>query len=385
MTRALIVPLLALLTACGGGPNPRPLSPPAGAIAWTEVVGGAYVDTCRTADGFAATRAGSVERWATAESGPPRRLWRHALPWPTSGAPATHISCPADAPVVHLADGQARAATAEGLSPAALPPRGDAPQAQRSFPAGARTVQLGRGGWALRQGRRAVEARPVAGDLADATWDGETLWAVGAGGLFRWRPGDVQPLRLRLPAVAGERELMRVFRDGPFLWVIDTTGIGWPLRIDGATTTLARPAGPVRLTGPERVLIIGHTRIRLALGQSTMQLAPAGDEDGARATELSLDGRITAVQPLGDRELLLGVGDAIERWRIDGPPTQVSRWAAGAPTTRIIADAARVLAVGGYGVLVGRVDGPVNAPAARPAAGPADPPGPGPAPSLAPR
>ncbi len=348
MARLASLTALALgAMACGGRPPPATV-PAAGGLAWTAVYGGAWVATCPLADGFAALRAGGLDRWVVSAAGPPKPTPPRALPWPGDGGPGVSLGCAAegDRVVVHRLSGPPLAPEGEGWAEV---DGGATPEAAPGWsgPIAGRAVRLARGGWALVRGGAPIAGRPTAGDFADATWDGEAgvLWAAGPTGLWRWRLDH--PRLTFVPLPGGPRSLMRVWRDGPFLWVVDDSRTGLALDLSAGLPRLARPAGPVRLTGPDRMALVGGRRVAVALGGQALTV------DGQ---SVDLGGRVTAFTPLGEAEVLLGVGSAIERWRIAGPPVRVARWQPGGRTGRLIVAGRRVFAVGGYGLLLGALD-----------------------------
>lgn len=364
---------LVLLAGCAGRPA---VVAPRGAIAWTAAAGGAWVDGCRLDDGVAVVSAGVFERWTLPAEGPPQRVTRHRFDWPVE-PPVVAVECAGDEAVVRFADGRAGLSEAGGwqvIDAANAVVAGDFTAVE--FSRGERALVFDRGGWSLRIGGAVVDRRPVAGDLADATWDGEDLWAVGPGGLWRWRPGVTQWAPAALPAPLRGRALTRIWRDGPFLWVVDEALTGYALDVRGGTTTLARPPGPIRMTSAAQATLLDGHRVEVTLGGESLTVV---DADGA-ARVIALGGRVHAFGTLGDAEVLIGVDDAIERWRVRGPE-RVARWPVGDVTRRVIATGDQVFAVGGYGLLVGRVEG-ISSPRA---AGRVDPPSPAPAPPSADR
>ncbi len=357
MKPALTLPaLLALLVGCGGRPAPAP-EPVAGGLRWTAVYGGAWVATCVLGDGFYGLRAGGLDVWTVPAQGPPKRGPSLALPWPAAGSPARTLGCPpgGDAPlIVHLSDGAAVSPDDAGWVRVDNPPLAGEPAAEWSGPINGRAVRLDRRGWALVRQGVAVAGRRTAGDFADATWDGMsgTLWVVGPTGLWRWRLEDPRMTFVPLPDNA-PRALMRVWRDGPFLWVVDDSRIGYALDLKDGMARLVRRPGPVRLTGPERMALVGGRRVSVELGGEAMVV------DGQT---VALGARVDAFTPLGGAEVLLGLGPAIERWRVIGEPQRVERWTVGDRTRRIIVSGSRVFAVGGYGVLIGAAELPDRPP-----------------------
>lgn len=370
---------LALLLA-GCGARPAPMGPPAGPVAWHAVYGGAWVATCATADGFVGLRPGGIDRWVVPAEGPPRPVASMALPWPAEGGPGVSLHCPADDSwVVHRAEGGPLRWVDGAWQPAAAA-AAPTPRAAAAFTVAGRALRVDRGGWALVRGGAAVAGRQLPGDFADATWDAAAgaLWAVGPTGLWRWTLARPVFAPVALPGGA-QKALMRVWRDGPFLWVVDEAGVGRALDVRGGPARLARPVGPVRLTGPDRMALVGGRRVAVVLGGESLTV-----DDGP---PVALGGRVGAFAPLGEADVLLGVGDGIERWRVAGEsPRRVARWATGGATRRIIVADGRVLAAGAYGLLVGAVEGFTSSPPeGRPAAGPGGPPGPGSRPTPASR
>lgn len=362
--------LLLLVAGCAG----RPVAvAPRGEIVWTAAAGGAWVGGCRLDDGLAVVGPGEVERWTLPADGPPQRVAQHRFDWPV-GPRAVAVECEGDAAVVRFADGRAARSDAEWRVIDAASAVGGGGWTTVEFARGERALVFDRGGWSLRVGGAVVDRRSVAGDLADATWDGADLWAVGPGGLWRWRPGMPHWARVPLPPPARGRALTRIWQDGPFLWVVDEALTGYALDVRSGAATLARPPGPIRMTGADQATLLDGHRVEVTLGGDAWTVV---DPDGT-ARAVPLGGRVHAFGTLGDDEVLIGVDDAIERWRVRGPE-RVARWPVGAVTRRVIATGDRVFAVGGYGLLVGRVER-VSPPRA---ADRGDPPSPAPAPSSA--
>lgn len=368
----------ALLVGCGG----RPAVPveTAGAITWVEAHGGAFFDGCRAGDELALLSADALERWALPRSGPPERRVRTETGWPTGPRPVA-VRCTREV-VVEFDDGSARRSDAIGWQPADANTDGmedgitddsDGMRDGVALGVGARRLIFERTGWRLLEDGVMREQRGRPGDFADGTWDGTSLWAVGPSGLWRWQPGQTRWAPVTLPGAARGRALSRIWRDGPFLWVVDDTQVGYALEVAGSSARLARDPGPVRLSGAERTTLLAGRRVAATLGGTTLSV-----DEGA---PIELGGRVSALGTLGDTEVLLGVGGAIERWDVRGP-TRVGRWAVGGATRRLIATPDQVFAIGSYGVLVGRL--PVAISPDR-AADPSAPPSPAPAPSPAPR
>lgn len=364
----LVCVWLGLLLGCAGRPGARDGAgaPVSGEVAWREVVGGAWVDGCVLADGIAVVGAGVFEQWTLPAEGPPQRVVRHGFDWPV-GPRVVGVACDGGV-VVRFADGSAMRREGEGWQRVDAVGSTDGMNGTDgtdetgegmdgfaqgiAYRAGERTLVFDRGGWRVLVGGQITEQRWVAGDLADATWDGSDLWAVGPGGLWRWRPGQAQWSPVILPPGLRGRGLARVWQDGPFLWVVDGSYVGYALDVRGGVTRVAREPGPIRVSGAELLARLDGRRVEVRLGGEVLRVV---DDEGA-AVEVALGGRVAALGTLGAAEVLIGVGEGIERWRVRGP-VQVARWPVGAVTRRIIAAGELVFAVGGHGVLVGQIGG----------------------------
>lgn len=366
----------AVLVGCAGRP-PAPAEPAAD-IEWVEARGGAFFDGCRHGDELALLSADALERWALPPSGPPERRGRIATGWPVGPRPVA-VRCTSEVVVV-FDDGSARRSDAIGWQPSdgmtsgtrdGMEGGADGMRDGIALGAGERRLIFERTGWRLLDGGVTREQRGRPGDFADGTWDGTWLWAVGPSGLWRWQPGQARWAPITLPGGARARALSRIWRDGPFLWVVDDTRTGYALAVEGNTARLARDPGPVRLAGAERSTLLAGRQVTVTLGATTLAVG--------EGEPIELGGRVGALGVLGEAEVLLGVGEAIERWDVRGP-TRVARWVVGGATRRLVATPDRVFAVGSYGVLMGRL--PISPDRA---AGRADPPAPAPAPSPATR
>ena len=245
---------LALL-GCGGAP---PVAVEASAVPQgplelvvEHVVGSGYRDGCVSEAGVFALRAFRLERWDLSAGAPPRLRASVKVGQLGETAMASQVGCAGDRALVVLGDDavgvqgdavvwRGRRAAAEGW-PAVTEKRKPPPGARWiDRLADGRFVLLGDWGRGTKAGDAYAEWRAAAGGMRDAIFDGQVVWAVGASGLWRWRPGPGEPMSVPLPPEIAGKPLVGLFRDGPLLWLRDENDIGWPV---DATGTVAKLAG----------------------------------------------------------------------------------------------------------------------------------------------
>jgi hypothetical protein len=218
-----------------------------------------------------------------------------------------------------------------------------------------RETALGDWGRGTLRGGEFVEWRPAAGGLAEATFDGEVVWAVGPSGLWRWRPGPGEPTPVPLPAGLAGQPLVDVFRDGPYVWVRTAEGQGWPLDVRGPVAVAA--ADPAKLAPPPEAPLrapAGPFYVEAAGGARLLNVFDA--EDQRLVGTVDLPGTLAALLPLGD-VLLVAAGDEVRALRFgdDGAAHVAGRLRFWSPTVRMFAAGDRVVLVGPrYGFAVAR-------------------------------
>ncbi len=354
--------LAALLLSGCGGARPAPETPFALAIASTS--GGAYVAGCAEGDRVAAARPYAVERWHLPADGAPALTARVPVGVPGVDPPVVSLTCDGERLVVGLAEGAVgleggavawRGAPPAGWPAAAPPPTSDGPHRFTATLPDGRVTALGDWGRGTLRGGEFVEWRPAAGGLAEATFDGEVVWAVGPGGLWRWRPGPGEPMAVPLPAGLAGQPLVDVFRDGPYLWVRTAEGQGWPFDVRGAVPVVAAepgtladpPAAPLRAPA-------GPFSIEASAGARRLRILEA--EAQRLVGDVELPGPLHALLPLGD-VLLVAAGDEVRALRFgdDGAAHVAGRLRLWSPTVRLFAVGDRILLVGPrYGFAVAR-------------------------------
>ena len=342
------------LLACAGAPV---VHAPAMTIQWQAAAGGAYLGGCLRGSVVIAARSHAVERWSFTPNAAPRRLDVSPL-GPIGRGVITGLQCSPDGAIVETSDGRRLALGAAGLveheegAPSARrPPEvgGVGAEVEASparfevqLPDG-REVILGRWGRGLRQGGAFVDWRPTPGRLADATFDGESVWAVGEGGLWRWRPGRPGVMPVALPPSVANRPLGGVFRDGPLLWVRDGEGTGWPLAVRGGVATLAGQSGPLPPPSLSLRAQLGAWRVWATRGEPGLQLIDA--QERAKSVDTP---PVAGLFPVDAAHCLVADRDRLTLWRAQDAhePTPTVQWAFGGPVLRVFVDGQRVHLVG---------------------------------------
>jgi hypothetical protein len=339
------------LLACAGAPA---VHTTAITVQWQAAAGGAYLGGCLRGAVVIAARSHAVERWSFPPNAPPRRLDVSPLS-PIGRGVITGLRCHPDGDVVATSDGRRLTLLATGLAEreeeasatphlptvsAEVPASGTRFEAQ--LPDG-RQVVLGAWGRGLRQGDAFVDWRPVPGRLADATFDGESVWAVGRGGLWRWRPGRPGVMPVALPSGLADRPLVGVFRDGPLLWVRDAAGTGWPLSVRGGVATMAGESGTLPPASVSLRARLGAWRLWATRGEPGLQLIDA--KERAKSVHTA---PVEGLFPVDGSHCLVADRDRLTLWRADdaGEPTRVAHWAYGGPVLRAFVDGQRVHLVG---------------------------------------
>ncbi len=362
------IPLLflSLLTACGGAPR---RSTPARTIQWQSAVDGGYVAGCLLSDQVTAARSHSVERWSFRAGAGPKLLLSHGL-GPIGEGAVAGLRCDGASVLVETVDGRRLTLAKTGLMSCSaadasvctdgVPPGSESEPAsgetdpsvqwQGALPDG-RQVVLGDWGRGLRRGDEYVDWRPVPGRLADATFDGSSVWAVGAGGLWRWVPGLPSARPVPLPPSLSGKALTGVFRDGSLLWVRDQDDAGWPLAISGGVAHIVGASGPLPARSPVLSLQVGEWQIAATHGEAGLQFIDA------EARTISEDTpAVTTLLPLDEVHFLVGDTTQLTLWSLSdsGPPARLESWSFGGATLRLFVDGERIFAVGQpYGIITG--------------------------------
>ncbi|MCA9541162.1 MAG: hypothetical protein KC620_19815, partial [Myxococcales bacterium] len=224
-----------------------------------------------------------------------------------------------------------------------------------------RTALAGLSGWGLRAGETLVEWRRTAGDLRDAAWDGTTLFAVGAEGLWRWQPGRPAAVPVPLPAALAGRPLIRVFRDGPYLWVQDEAGTGWPLGgVRSGEASLVGAPGPLPRADAGLRVRLGDWRVNAVRGEPRVRVG--ADDD--LAAPIETNGPVHALLPLGADAVLVAAGTQVMLLRLDDPPRREAIWPLGVEVIALFLEGERLIGVTRHaGFLEARVQWPGPPPA----------------------
>lgn len=356
---------VTLVCAFGLGCGGTPVAPtPAPHIQWKTAIAGGYVGACLQGDRLTAARTHAIEQWSFPREGRPQRDGLYPIQ-PMDLGGVVRVRCGAPNASFETASGRQLTLHAGGLQSC------DEGSSSDCAEAGARTVDdvraaptqwqgtlsdgrevvVGAWGRGLRKGADYVDWRPAPGRLMDATFDGNAVWAVGAGGLWRWLPGLPGARPVALPPSLNGKTLVGIFRDGPLLWVRDSEGMGWPMSVAAGPARLVGPAG--RLPEPSGALVV-----RLGDGQVAAQRDEKGIEfvdAQARVTKIDTP-PVTAIFPLDQVHVLVGDYTHLSLWALEsgGQPSRLKSWPMGGPTRRIFLDDERIYAVGApYGIVTG--------------------------------
>ena len=265
--------------------------------------GGALLSACSAGETQVLARATQVELWRLPSDTPPTLL--ADLPLGQSLGPAVdHLNCDT---VTTIGRGPLRwrIDLSQFLLIAAGPGAPTMPALPLDLPlpdARIARIEPARFGVTGPQGDEAWRA--VSGPLAAALWDGAVIWAVGVNGLWRWRPGPGRPMSVPLPGDWAGRALAGVFRDGPYLWVRDSAGIGAALDISAPIPTLVGEPGPLSIPTTDRRIVAGGRGIEARIGDSRFMV------DGAPH---DLEAPLDAISEYRDG-LLIGAGGQLRFW-----------------------------------------------------------------------
>jgi len=362
---------LGLLMACGAAPR---RAVPAKTIQWQSAVDGGYVAGCQQGDQVIAARSHGVERWSFLAGERPKRLLNLGVA-PIGDGAVTGLRCDGATVVVETADNRRLMMAQTGLTPCSAadatvcagvesppsksasapstPGQSDPAVQWQGALADGRLVVLGHWGRGLRQGDDYVDWRPAPGRLADATFDGRSIWAVGAGGLWRWVPGLPSARPVPLPPNLSGKALTGVFRDGPLLWVRDQDDAGWPLAMRGGVAHAAAKPGALPARGLDSRMQMGDWQIAATYGERGLKFI-----DAEARKEIVDTPPVTSLLPLDEAHFLVGDEARLTLWTLSdtGPPTRLESWSLGGATLRIFVDGDRVFAVGRpYGIITGVV------------------------------
>ena len=314
---------MVLVAGCSSTPVRPQL--PLEAPLWHSASGGAYIAACRQGNSVIALSHFTREEWALHQSRPPSLVERRVA-HPASQGPFSSAAC-------------ATGADAHEITP-------DRPFSTSM--AGARRFVISTSGRSVVEGARYLDWRTVAAGLEGATFDGTSLWMVGARSLWRFN-ADTQTLSPKaLPGEIGARRPVDVFRDGPALWIRTRDNHGWPVVVRGNYVHPLSAGGPLPPVSSE---------MRFPVGRSSVSWAGAGTElkihtSGAASRTIA---NVDALLPIDDRYLLTGTGASVTFWDLGARPVKaVQTWQFGGTTVAFFLGDSTLYAVGrDYGVVTG--------------------------------
>jgi hypothetical protein len=300
-----------------------------GTPVWEHVTDSAYVAACVDGDSIWTVSAFSIDRWSLEGDRPPKFVEKTTR-IPNDEPPFSMKSCPSTSQAHSLSAQRPFQRSLKGEDTFVVSPSGRA---------------------VLRGGHRLDERRLPAG-LTDTTFDGRSIWAVGAHSLWRWRPGQTSLTPVMLPVDVSTRGPVGVFRDGTALWVRTRDNTGWPLVIQG---NFARHVGRAGSLAKPSV------GIELSLGQSGIQWAGPGEDlvaESKSGDPLRIS-QVDAFMPLRSRYALVAAAETVALWDFQrAAPVRIARWRFGSPTLRFFVHGDVIYAVGvSYGVVSGRIPG----------------------------
>lgn len=367
------------LAACGAVPTF--VEPGAARLEVAEIAGSRYVGACGTAEGVYAARYFGIERWQFATSRPPRRHWRVRVSTPGRDAPVQSLRCSVDGARAGRSDGSVVRIAVDGratpeLAASGVPPAAEGAVAESVVPlGGGRRAVFAESGRGLLGAMATLDWRGVPSRLRDATAVDGVLWAVGDGGLWRWRRGGGAPVAVALPPGLAGRALHGIFRADPFLWVRDADDQGWRLDVSGiGARVVGEPEALASHPGALRLPVIDAHVVSARRGDTGLGLVDPGGRAVAHAQTgpvhalASVPARWTdALGVSGGRLILVAAGDEVALWWVTTAKlVAVDRLAMGAPTIRMLTFDDEVWLVGvGYGVGVIRL-GPALEPTITP-------------------
>lgn len=319
---------VVFLTGCAGAPVRQqiPLEPPT----WHSASGGAYIAACRQGDSVTTLSHFSNEEWTLHEDRPPS-LTKRLVAHPGDQGPFSIKAC-------------AASKDAQEITP------------ERPFSTsigGQRRFVVSTSGRSVVDGARYLDWRTVAAGLEGATFDGQSLWMVGARSLWHFN-GETQTLSPKaLPAEIGARSPIGVFRDGPALWIRTRDGHGWPVVVRGNYVHPLSAGGPLPPMSSE---------LRFPVGRSLVTWAGAGTALHLHAPEgvnQTVDD-VHALLPIADRYLLTGTATTVTFWDLESRPFKaVQTWQFGGATIAFFLEKETLYAVGrDYGVVTGTLRRP---------------------------